>query len=203
MLHGVRSNEQDLLGLASLLDDRFFAVSVRAPITMGPAAYAWYHVDFLADGYRIDVDEAERSRILLLEFTRELTQAYKVDAERVFLMGFSQGAVMSLLAALTEPQRFAGIVGMSGRLIEEATVSFASPERMTGLPVMVVHGVHDSVIPIRHGRAVRDTLAVLPVALTYREYDMAHEVTEHSIRDIAQWLTGQLESSSDWRRRGE
>ena len=46
LLHGVGSNEQDLIGLAPALDSRFFVVSVRAPITLGHSSYGWYPVQF-------------------------------------------------------------------------------------------------------------------------------------------------------------
>ena len=54
LLHGVGSNEQDLIGLAPALDPRFFVVSARAPITLGYGAYGWYHVQFLTTGYIMD-----------------------------------------------------------------------------------------------------------------------------------------------------
>jgi phospholipase/carboxylesterase len=64
---------------------------------------------------------------------------------------------------------------------------------------MVVHGVQDTVIPIAHGRQMRDELSRLPVDLTYREYEMAHHVTPESLGDIAAWLTDRLDAGSDWR----
>ena len=71
----------------------------------------------------------------------------------------------------------------------------AADEALQDLPVLAVHGLYDQVIPIRHGRALRDRLARLPVALTYREYEMAHEVTADTISDIAGWLTACLDRS--------
>ena len=105
LLHGVGSNEQDLIGLAPALDSRFFVVSARAPITLGHGSYAWYPVQFTPTGHIMDPDEAERSRLLILKFVDELTQSYNIDRERVFLMGFSQGCIMSLAAALTVPKK--------------------------------------------------------------------------------------------------
>jgi len=44
LLHGVGSHEGDLIGLAPYLDGRFYIVSARAPIQLGPGMYGWYHV---------------------------------------------------------------------------------------------------------------------------------------------------------------
>jgi phospholipase/carboxylesterase len=198
LLHGVRSNEQDLIGLAPALDPRFFIVSARAPLTLGPGAYGWYHVEFTPTGYIIDEDEAEAGRAAVLRFIDELVSAYPVDRNRVYLMGFSQGCIMSLSAALSQPRSFAGAVGMSGRLLDRTLGVIAPKEELNGLPLMVVHGTRDPVIPIEYGRAIRDQVGALPVDLTYREYEMAHHVTDQSMADIHNWLKARLDSG-DWR----
>src|SRR5689334_671110 len=117
LLHGIGRNEQDLMGLAPLLDPRFLIASVRAPITMQPGSHAWYPTQFLPTGFVIDEDVAEQNRRVLLKFVDDVTEAVQADPERVFLMGFSQGCIMGVAAGLTAPRKFAGIVGMSGRLL--------------------------------------------------------------------------------------
>lgn len=192
LLHGVGSNEQDLMGLAPSLDPRFFIVSARAPIKLGPQSFGWYHVQFTGTGHIIDPEEAEHSRQLLLKFVDELADAYPIDSHRVFLMGFSQGCIMSVAAALTAPQKFAGIVGMSGRLLPDILTKAALAEQLKDLPILIVHGTFDSVLQIDYGRAIRDALQKLPVDLTYREYPMAHHVSEESLTDVTAWLTARL-----------
>lgn len=194
LLHGVGSNEQDLMGLAPMLDSRFFIVSARAPNTMGHGSYGWYPVQFTATGHIIDPAEAERSRIRILQFVDELGESYNVDKRRMYLMGFSQGCIMSLACGLTEPRKFAGIVGMSGRLLPGVLEKAAPAEELKGLPVLIVHGTEDSVLSIDYGRGIRDELQKLPVDLTYKEYTMGHTVSQESLADIALWLSGRIET---------
>jgi phospholipase/carboxylesterase len=202
LLHGVGSNEQDLIGLAPALDPRFYIVSARAPITLGQGAFGWYHVQFTPTTQIINPDEAESSRKLLLKFIDEVLEAYTIDPSRVYLLGFSQGCIMSIAAALTQPDKFAGIVGMSGRLLPNILEKAVPPGHLKGLPVLVVHGTADSVLSITEGRAIRDALQQLPVDLTYREYAMGHHVSEESLNDISDWLTARLDSP-DWRSKSE
>ena len=102
---------------------------------------------------------------------------------------------MSVGAALHSPRSVAGVVAMSGRLIP-STISDAAPaDQLKGLPILAVHGIGDTVIPIRDGRELRDQLSRLPVELTYREYDMAHHVTDQSMRDVSDWLTARLDGA--------
>jgi phospholipase/carboxylesterase len=198
LLHGVGSNEQDLIGLAPALDPRFFVVSARAPVTLGHGSYGWYHVQFTPNGHIIDADEAERSLGLLVDFVGELAGSYNIDRQRVYLMGFSQGCIMSVAAALTAPRLFAGIVGMSGRLLPGILEKAAPEDDLHGLPVMIVHGTQDQVLPIEFGRAIREALQKLPVDLTHREYPIGHSVSPQSLADIADWLTQYLDAP-DWR----
>lgn len=193
LLHGVGSNEHDLFGLAPFLDKRFLIISVRAPNTLEPGSYAWFEVNFTPQGPVINPEQAEASRKTLITFLQEAITAYGANPEQVFLMGFSQGAIMSASVALTRPELIAGAVLMSGRILPEIQPSIASNEELNGFPFLVVHGTADMVLPISYGRASRKLLSSLPVDLTYHEYPMGHEVSQASLRDVTAWLTEQLD----------
>jgi phospholipase/carboxylesterase len=193
LLHGVGSNERDLFSLAPELDPRLFIVSARGPLTRSPGSYAWFSVQFLPDGFLIDEEQAEESRQLILRFTRQVIDEYGVDPKRVYLMGFSQGCIMSLYSALTEPELYRGVVGMSGRLLPQAVPKLAGADRLRGFPLMVVHGTEDTTIPVEYGRSIRDQLSTLPVDLDYHEYPMGHWVTPQSLADVRAWLKRRLD----------
>ncbi len=192
MLHGVGSHEADLFELGEYLDPRFFIVSARAPIEVMPGGYAWFNIDWYPDRIVIDFEEAQESLRLLEKFMSELIEEYEVDQQRVYLLGFSQGSIMSLSLALTRPEKVAGVVAMSGRLPPEIQPFIASPDRLKGLPIFIAHGTMDNVLPIGNARAAREQLAKLPVDLTYHEYPMAHQVSIESLTDIAKWLIDRL-----------
>ena len=195
LLHGVGSHERDLFQLAPALDPRFFIVSARGPLVLAPGAFAWFHVTFTPRGPAIVAAEAEASRERLRAFLAELAVAYPVDPQRVYLLGFSQGAIMSFSVALTAPERVAGVVALSGRILPEIRPLIAPPAALAGLPFLVIHGTEDTVLPVSYGRAARDLLAGLPVALTYREYPMGHQITADSLSTVAAWLTAQLDAA--------
>ncbi|MDQ6693446.1 MAG: carboxylesterase, partial [Chloroflexota bacterium] len=158
MLHGVGSNERDLFNLAPHLDGRFLIVSARAPHVQGPGSYAWFRVQFTPTGPVIDPEQAEASRQAIIRFIGEAVAQYGADPAQVFLMGFSQGAIMSASVALTRPELVAGAALMSGRILPEIGPLLAPPERLSGLPLMVVHGTADGVLPVHNGRASRALL---------------------------------------------
>ncbi len=192
LLHGIGSNEDDLFGLAPPLDQRFLTVSARAPNPYGWGGYAWFEIEWLPDRIVIDREQAAASRELLIRFIGEATATYGADPAGVYLLGFSQGAMMAGWVALSRPDLVAGAVLMSGRIPEELRDQIAAPEQLKGKPFLVVHGIHDQTLPIQNGRASRDLLQRLPVELTYREYPMAHEVSAQSLADVAAWLSARL-----------
>lgn len=194
LLHGIGSHEADLFALAPYLDERFVVVSARAPVVLGYGSYGWFQIEFTPGGMVADVEQAKRSLGMLPGFIDELVEAYHADGRRVYLAGFSQGAMMSLALALTRPEKVAGLVAMSGRLPSQVLEHEPDRAALSGKPILVTHGIYDPVLPVREGRAARDYLSALPVDLTYREYPMAHEVSAESLRDVTAWLSGSLDA---------
>jgi phospholipase/carboxylesterase len=194
LLHGRGSNEQDLFGLAPLLDPRFQIISARAPHSLGPGSYEWFAISFTPAGILMDAAQAEASLAQLLAFIQEAVDAYGADPARVYLMGFSQGAIISASLALTAPEHVAGAVLMSGRIPPEIGPRIAAPERLAGLPILLVHGTYDTVLPIGYGHESKALLETLPVDLTYHEYPMGHEVSRDSLDDVTAWLSARLDA---------
>ena len=193
LLHGYGSNEHDLFGLAPYLDKRFLIVSARAPLALMPGAFAWFELGFTETGITVDPAQAEASRQQIVSFIGEAVNAYGADAGRVYMLGFSQGAIMGAAVTLTRPELVAGTVLMSGRILGEMLPSAEAAESLKDKPFLVVHGTMDTVLPIANGRASRDILSRLPVAMEYHEYQMGHEVSAQSLADVANWLRKRLD----------
>ncbi len=188
LLHGVGSNEADLFGLTPYLDQRFLVLSLRAPFVLGAGAFAWFNIEFTPQGLVADFEQAKQSLEMLPGFIEEAVEAYAADERRVYLGGFSHGAMMSLALMLTRPALVAGVAAMSGRLPTRVLERPPDREALEGMPVIITHGIHDPMLPVENGRAARDFLEKLPVELTYREYPMGHEVSMESLRDVTAWL---------------
>lgn len=194
LLHGVGSNERSMARLAPAVDPRFIVLSVRSPIALGPDSFAWFHVTFAPDGNRIDADEARVGWLQIARLIDDAVAAYGADSRRVYLGGFSQGAIMSLATLLTAPEKIAGIVAMSGRLLPEVLPHAVDPERLRGKPVLLLHGVNDEKLGIHYARSARETLTQLPIDLTYRELEIPHTVTAESLAVVSEWLTARLDA---------
>ncbi len=194
MLHGRGADEHDLFGLAQFLDPRLFVFSARAPFPFQyGGGYAWY--DVVEVGLPQPQMFAESHR-RLKAFVEEVIAGYPVDAERIFLLGFSMGAVMSHAMALTRPEKIAGVVAHSGYVPpqKELDLEFQLND-LNGRGWFVAHGVHDPIIPIRFGRETRDLLVGTAADLTYHEYPIAHQVSQRSLDDLSTWITCRLDAA--------
>lgn len=193
LAHGVGSNERDLFSLAPELDPRLLILSVRAPNTRGPDSFAWFTVEFTPQGFNIAPEQLDASRRLYADFVAQATQAYGADPTRVFTLGFSQGAIVSLVTALSHPQLFAGVIALSGRIPHEALPWLATPDETAGLPVFMAHGDRDRVIPVKEARAAREVLQRQRVDLTYIEDHADHQITPRIFAAMTDWLTPRLD----------
>jgi phospholipase/carboxylesterase len=194
LLHGVGSNEQSMAALAPAFDERFIVLSVRSPIVLRPGSFAWFHVTFGSQGPVINAAEAEAGWSMLAQFIDEAVAAYDADPERVFVAGFSQGGIMSLAAMLTTPERVAGAVSMSGRLLPEVLPNAVAHGRLAAKPALIVHGTRDDKLGIQFARSARETLETLGLDLTYRELPMGHQVTRESLDEVVSWLASRLDA---------
>jgi phospholipase/carboxylesterase len=192
LLHGIGSNELSMAALAGAFDPRFIVISARSPIELGQYAYGWFHSRFTPQGPQIDAGEAEVAWKHVAGFIDELIAEYDVDPARVFIAGFSQGGIMALATLLTAPEKLAGVVCMSGRLLPEVLPHAVTAERLRDKPVLIVHGTRDERLGLDYGHGARDTLGQFPLKIDYREFDMPHTTTDESVAFVSDWLTARL-----------
>lgn len=196
LLHGIGSDEADLFNIAERLDGRFLVVSARAPFEMAAGGFGWFNIGFTPQGVVADGAQLKTSLKALLKFIEEVVGAYGADAARVYLAGFSQGAVMSMALALTHPDKVVGVAAMSGSFPAHMLAHRINPQGLGGMRVIVTHGLYDAVLPIERSRATLDQLRALPLELTYREYPSGHEVSADNLRDVSSWLSDSLDAQS-------
>lgn len=187
-LHGRGSNERDLIGLAPYLPKQFLWISPRGSFSLGPDAYEWFQ---LMQVGRPDPTRLANTLELLDRFLEEVKQHYPVDTEKLYLLGFSQGTVVSLSYAVSMPERVAGVIAQSAYLPLESGLQF-NEVGIRNKPFLLTHGIDDAVLPVDWARRSRDKLQELGANVEYHEFDMGHEVTTQSLQVIAAWLEHQL-----------
>jgi phospholipase/carboxylesterase len=129
LMHGRGATAEDIMTLAADLTHPGFAY--LAPQAAGNA---WYPNPFTAP---IETNEPYLSSALeVLENLLAKVEA-TIPAQRVILLGFSQGACLTLEFAARHARRYGGVVGLSGGLIGPDGTSRDYPGEFDGTPVFL------------------------------------------------------------------
>lgn len=193
MLHGYGSDEADLAAFAPDLPGELCIISVRAPYPL-PYGYAWYSIYFGGEKEKwSDDDEARRSREKIANFIDEACRAYSLDAERVSLLGFSQGCALSFAVALSYPKKVKNVIALSGYLPENLLAEDYGQNDFSDLHIYQSHGSLDQVIPVEWARQAAPLLKKLRVDYTYQEFPVGHGISPPNFYAFRKWLEGRLE----------
>jgi len=189
-LHGRGANAFDLLGLAPhLCGGKCLMICpqgpLETPIGADAVGYAWYPMSM---GGPPDIQAILSSQKMLQIFLDECVERYPIDTKKLVVLGFSQGGVMAYSLALAKPGRFAALAVLSSWLPQELAARLSVSDSVQSLPTLVQHGAQDNLIEVGRARDSLERLRQLRVPLTYREYDMGHEIRPRSLSDLSAWL---------------
>ncbi|RZL30814.1 MAG: carboxylesterase [Rubrivivax sp.] len=200
VLHGLGADGHDFVPICGELDltalgpvRYVFPHAPQRPVTInnGYLMRAWYDIrvtDLVREEDESGLRESARQIAELIDRERERG----VPANRIVVMGFSQGCAMTLMTALRYPERLGGAVGLSGYL---PLASLAAAERAPAnadLPIFLAHGRQDPIVPHARGAASRDALLTMGHDVEWHDYPMPHSVCAEEIAAINAWLLKQL-----------
>ncbi len=193
--HGRGSDEQDLLGLADVLDpeQRLHVVAPRAPLTLpGSPGYHWYVVPRVGFPDPATFRAAHRE---LASFHDSLWKRTGIGSERTVLGGFSMGTVMSFALGLGSGRPTpAGILAFSGFV---PTVEGWQPDLADrqGLRAFVAHGRRDPIIGVDFAREAKGLLEAGSIEVDYHESAAGHQIDPVHLGPAVGWLAEVLPES--------
>ena len=187
MLHGRGASAEDILALSGELHQPGFAY--LAPQAAG---YSWYPNSFLAP---IESNEPGLSSglAIIASLLTKLAEA-GISPERTILLGFSQGACLSLEFAARNARRYGGLVGLSGGLIGPDGTPRNYPASLDGTPVFLGCSDIDFHIPKERVELSAEVLQTLGGNVTRRLYPrMGHTVNRDELRFVQGMVAALIE----------
>jgi phospholipase/carboxylesterase len=190
LLHGLGADGHDLIGLAPVLaqalpDVAFVSPHAPYPCDMAPFGRQWFSLqdrspDVVLGGVRA-------SAPILDAFIDAELARYKLPDDKLALLGFSQGTMMSLYVAPRRAKPIAGVLGYSGALVG---ADLLPAEARSKPPVLLVHGDADPVVPFQAMDAAAQGLkrAGIPVE-TLRRPGLPHSIDEEGIEAGVKFLS--------------
>ncbi|AQS92881.1 phospholipase [Polaribacter sp. BM10] len=191
LLHGYGSNEQDLFSFANELPDNLLIVSAQAPMSMGFGGYAWYSINFDdKNGKFSDLKEAKESIDKIAVFIDEIKLKYNTNTDKTFLLGFSQGAILSYSLSFFFPNKVQHVIALSGYINTELLPESISSEIKTDY--YCSHGSVDQVLPVEWARKSKPFLDNLGFKNDYSEYNVGHGVAPQNFFSFKKWIEERL-----------
>jgi len=196
-LHGWGASAFDLMGLAPYLGGgQFQVICPQGPLEVplgveGAVGYGWFPLSAVQPAIDGPIEEA----VALVErFLETAIARYAIHPRKLVVLGFSQGGVLAYRLALSAPRRFAGLVALSSWLPPQMLAQLPEADGRQELPTLVQHGSGDEIIAVARAQQSMEALRSLHVPVTYREYEMGHEISAESLADLSQWLEDKVRS---------
>ena len=190
--HGRGADENDLLGLADILDParRLHVVTPRAPLQIpGWPGFHWYVVPRV--GFP-DPDTFHAAYAKLTELHDELWQRTGIAPDRTVFGGFSMGSVMSYSLGLGRDRPApAGILVFSGFIptVEGWQPSLAD---RTDTRAFIAHGRSDPIMDVSFARTAHELLQAGGLPVDYHESDAGHHIDPAHVQPAVEWLATTL-----------
>ncbi len=151
-LHGYGADGKDLIDLANpfgmaLPNASFISPDAPHPCAMSPQGRQWFPIEEIPKG-------AIKASQGLLDLVNNEAKKLNLTFKDVILIGFSQGAMMSMQCLLINQKQLCAIIGYSGALRQE-NIDAANDQILNGkhkfsnTPILLVHGEQDEVVPFQ------------------------------------------------------
>lgn len=192
-LHGFGSDEQDLFGIKDALPSTWTYLSARAPMPVESSGYRWFARKAGDGDYDGETADLQRSAKLIEAFVTQATAKYHTQSDRVFLVGFSQGAIMSYEVGLRKPELMRGIAALSGSVLSVLKSELKANPPLDKLAIFIGHGTLDRALPYTSATRANEVLLGLGLRPEFHGYmGMPHTVSEAEIQDLKAWLEKSL-----------
>jgi len=191
LLHGYGSNELDLFSFADELPETLVIVSLRAPYEMGHGGYAWYDINLDSKNNKFsDLNQARKSLQKITTTIDYIKTKHNTNPNNTFLLGFSQGAILSYALSFNFPNKIEHVIALSGYLNSELIPKENTQKIHTDY--YISHGAVDQVIPVEWARKAGPFLDSKGLKNEYSEYPVGHGVAPQNFFSFKKWIENRL-----------
>lgn len=196
MLHGLGGSNLNLLPLANEIQNvsqlSLHIILPQAPImpvtiNNGLQMPAWYDILSLQRNGNIDLNGIGCSSQKIWNIILTVRQHSILGTKKIFLAGFSQGAVISLATMLAYHRELSGIIALSGYL----PFKDIPPARDDAIPIFMAHGTEDDIVDYTSGYTAYSALKNANYPVNWHQYPIAHTISRTEIKDLSTWLVQQ------------
>ena len=180
VLHGTGGDENDLIGIGQAVAPGATILSPRGNVLENGAPRFFRR---LAEGV-FDPKEVRSRAEELARFIRAAVITYRLDPERVFALGYSNGANIASTVMLVEPGILRGSVLLRPMLVYEPS----EKSDLTGSAVFISAGRMDPIVPAPSVERLVELLESAHAEVTLKWQLAGHSLVPSEVREAAEWL---------------
>jgi phospholipase/carboxylesterase len=192
-LHGLGADGQDLAPLQDMMGMRaipwLLPDAPQLPVTVngGMCMPAWFDILGFSPTDPVDAQGIAQSAQGIADMI-QVQISTGTPAEEIVLLGFSQGGVVALHAALSFDVRVGAVIGLSTWLPAHEQL-LPLPENRARLPIWLGHGTADTVVPLAAALRAEARLKEMGIKrVSLNRYPMAHNIVAEELNDVVTWL---------------
>lgn len=181
LLHGRGGKAEDFSWIPDFFDfDDMHYLLLNAPYIYDNG-FTWYHES------SHHFDDIRNASVLL---TKTLDMLFKedFDASQSFLLGFSQGSLLTFEFGARYPKELAGYIAISGQLYSPALLLKEMNPKLKNTQWLCTHGTQDKVLDFKTARKQIETLQKSGFDIVFKSYEKAHSITNEEIEMIRAWI---------------
>ena len=158
LLHGYGGDGNDIAQITLnwkrfLPNTLFLCPTAPEKCLISPSGYQWF--DLSQDNEEFILSESKKNEIILKRFLEEVKKKFSLPNSKICLSGFSQGCMMSINVGLSSDEKYSGILGFSGKIINKKDLS----KRISQKPeTLLIHGENDDIVPCVKSLEAKDFL---------------------------------------------
>tara|TARA_B100000902_G_C27028777_1_gene773359 strand:+ start:123 stop:782 length:660 start_codon:yes stop_codon:yes gene_type:complete len=156
LLHGYGGDGKDI-SMLSLNWKRFLPNTIficpngHETCSINPSGYQWF--DLTQDDPQYILDQSLKAEKKINQFLDEIKNEYKLKNDKICLLGFSQGCMMSINLGLISNESYSCIVGFSGKIINKENLK---SRKKNSSDILLIHGELDTIVPSTHLLEAKD-----------------------------------------------
>jgi phospholipase/carboxylesterase len=178
MLHGRGANAEDILSLAENLDVTDYLLA--APQASGNS---WYPNSFLANPNNNEPWLSSALDLIHIIEAGLIKQGIK--KEKIYFLGFSQGACLTLEYTARYADQYGGIVAFTGGLIGDKIYTENYKGNFKNIPVFIGTSNPDLHVPVERVKATANILRDMGADVTEKIYpNMGHTINQDEINHV-------------------
>lgn len=185
-LHGFGDNAANFATLANEINvDEVLWLFPQGPknYPMGNEGAQWFPL------FSDPKEERRVSEDSILQIMYDVAEQCNIETKKIFLLGFSQGAAMAVNCGLKSKEKLAGILSLSGFMIQPHVIKNSYSGSPIEMPIFVAHGNQDQVIfPATYFDMIDSLKDMGAKKVRSKIYSMGHNISQEEIRDITKFI---------------